>query len=167
MATGTKKRSKKRASRSPKPAKARKTSPPRLTVVTLGVQDLARSRAFYCDGLGFRASGSSNESIVFMEAGGVVLALYRRKLLADDANVPAEGGGFGGITLARNVASKAEVDAALDSAKKSGATILKPAQDAFWGGYSGYFADPDGHVWEVAHNPHWTLDATGRVVLPG
>ncbi len=140
---------------------------PRLTVVTLGVQDLSRSRAFYCDGLGFHASSSSNESIVFLEAGGAVLALYRRKLLADDANLPAEGSGFGGVTLARNVASPAEVDAALETARRAGATILKPAQRAFWGGYSGYFADPDGHPWEVAHNPHWKLDAAGRVVLPG
>lgn len=93
-------------------------------------------------------------------------ALYRRKLLADDANIPSEGSGFGGVTLARNVGSKTEVDAALDVAKTAGATILKPAQEAFWGGYSGYFADPDGHPWEVAYNPHWKLDAEGRVVLP-
>jgi len=138
---------------------------PRLTVVTLGVQDLARARTFY-EALGFAESSSSNESIVFMDAGGVVLALYRRKLLADDANIPAEGSGFGGVTLARNVRSKAEVDAALDVAKMAGASILKPAQQAFWGGYSGYFADPDGHTWEVAHNPYWKLDAAGRVVLP-
>jgi uncharacterized glyoxalase superfamily protein PhnB len=137
----------------------------RLTVVTLGVQDLARARAFYCDGLGYRASSRSNESIVFMDAGGVVLALYRKKLLADDANLPSEGSGFGGVTLARNVASKAAVDAALEVAKGAGATILKPAQQAFWGGYSGYFADPDGHPWEVAYNPYWKLDAAGRVVL--
>jgi catechol 2,3-dioxygenase-like lactoylglutathione lyase family enzyme len=134
-------------------------------VVTLGVHDLARSRTFY-EALGFRASGASNESIVFMDAGGVVLALYRRKLLADDANLSSEGSGFGGVTFARNVASRAKVDAALDEAKKAGAHILKPAHEAFWGGYSGYFADPDGHPWEVAHNPHWKLDATGRVVLP-
>jgi uncharacterized glyoxalase superfamily protein PhnB len=103
---------------------------------------------------------------VFVDAGGVVLALYRRKLLADDANLSPEGSGFGGVTLARNVGSPAEVDAALDTAKKAGASILKPAQGAFWGGYSGYFADPDGHPWEVAYNPHWGLDAAGRVVLP-
>ena len=102
-----------------------------------------------------------------MDAGGVVLALYRRKPLADDANIPSEGSGFGGATFARNVGSKAEVDAALDVAKTAGAAILKPAQEAFWGGYSGYFADPDGHPWEVAYNPHWKLDADGRVVLPG
>jgi predicted lactoylglutathione lyase len=133
--------------------------------VTLGVQDLARSRSFY-EALGFHSSSGSNESITFMDAGGVVLALYRRKLLADDANIPSEGSGFGGVTLARNVGSKAKVDAALGVAKKAGATILKPAQQAFWGGYSGYFTDPDGHPWEVAYNPHWKLDADGRVVLP-
>jgi hypothetical protein len=143
----------------------RTTAAPHLTVVTLGVHDLARSREFY-EALGFQASSSSNESIVFMDAGVVVLALYRRKLLADDANLPSEGSGFGGVTLARNVGSRADVDAALDSATKAGATILKPAQEAFWGGYSGYFADPDGHPWEVAYNPHWKLDAEGRVVLP-
>ncbi len=143
-----------------------KTSPPRLTVVTLGVSDLARSRAFYCAGLGFEASSISNEHIVFMAAGGVVLALYPRKLLADDAHVPSKGSGFGGLALARNLKSKAAVDAALVVAKKAGAAILKPAQEVFWGGYSGYFGDPDGHVWEVAYNPHWKLDRDGRVVLP-
>jgi uncharacterized glyoxalase superfamily protein PhnB len=135
--------------------------------VTLGVQNLARARTFYCKGLGFLASSASNENIVLLDAGGIVLALYRRKLLADDANLPSEGSGFGGLTLARNVASKSEVDAALATAKKAGGTLLKPAQEAFWGGYSGYFADPDGHPWEVAYNPHWKLDAKGRVVLPG
>jgi catechol 2,3-dioxygenase-like lactoylglutathione lyase family enzyme len=149
-----------------KPTKPARTSPPpRLTVVTLGVQDLARARAFYCHGLGFRASKASNESIVFLDAGGVVLALYRRKLLADDANV-SEGSGFGGVTLAHNVRSTDEVDAAFERAKTAGATVLKAPHAAFWGGYSGYFADPDGHPWEVAHNPHWKLDASGRVVLP-
>jgi uncharacterized protein len=147
--------------RSKKASTARRTktsgsSSPRLTVVILGIQDLARACAFY-EALGFHASSTSNESIVFTDAGGVVLALFRRKLLADDANIPSEGSGFGGVTLARNVGSKAEVDVALDAAKKVGATILKPAQEAFWGGYSGYFADPDGHLWEGAYNPHWKL----------
>src|SRR5580704_616162 len=145
---------KKKPSKKPRRSTPRRAPPghhtePRLTVVTLGVQDLARSRTFY-QVLGFRPASSSNESIVFMDAGGVVLALYRRKLLADDANIPSEGSGFGGVTLARNVGSKGEVDAALDAAKKAGATVLKPAQEAFWGGYSGHFADPDGHPWEVA-----------------
>src|SRR5271163_4276296 len=104
-------------------AARKKPLAPHLTVVTLGVSDLARSRAFYCDGLGFRASSISNENIVFMDAGGLVLALYPRKLLADDAHVPSKGSGFGGVALARNVKSKAAVDAALDVAAKAGATI--------------------------------------------
>jgi uncharacterized glyoxalase superfamily protein PhnB len=87
-------------------------------------------------------------------------------MLADDANMTSEGSGFGGVTLARNVASKAAVDAALAAAKEAGASILKPAHEAFWGGYSGYYADPDGHPWEVAHNPFWKLDRDGRVLLP-
>jgi catechol 2,3-dioxygenase-like lactoylglutathione lyase family enzyme len=137
-----------------------------LTVVTLGVSDVARSRRFYCEGLGFAASSGSDENIVFIDAGGVVLALYPRDLLAEDAHVSPKGAGFGGIALARNVGSKGEVDAALDVARRAGATILKTAQEVFWGGYSGYFADPDGHPWEVAYNPHWKLDAEGCVVLP-
>jgi hypothetical protein len=148
-----------------RPAGPRRSSGPRLTVVTLGVQSIARSRTFY-EALGFRPSSSPNESIVFMDAGGVVLALYRRKLLADDANILSEGSGFGGVTFARNVGSKAEVDAAFEVAKSAGATVLKPAREAFWGGYSGYLADPDGHAWEVVYNPHWTLDSEGGVVLP-
>ena len=141
-------------------------TPPRVTVVTLGVSDLARSRRFYCEGLGFSPSSASNDHIVFLDAGGVVLALYPRDLLAKDAQLSPKGSGFGGVTVARNVGTKGEVDAALEAARKAGAKILKPAQEAFWGGYSGYFADPDGHPWEVAYNPHWKLDADGRVVLP-
>jgi len=139
---------------------------PRLTVVTLGVSDLTRSRHFYCEGLGFRASSASNDHVVFIDAGGTVLGLYPRDLLATDAKVSAAGSGFGGIALAHNVASKAEVDAAFVVAARAGATILKTPEVAFWGGYSGYFSDPDGYLWEVAHNPHWTLDPAGRVVLP-
>jgi len=138
---------------------------PRINVITLGVANLAVARKFYCEGLGWPASSSSNEQIVFIDAGGVVLGLYPRALLADDALL-TPGTGFGGVTLAQNVASKAEVDDALNAAVKAGATILKPAVDTFWGGYSGYFTDPDGHPWEVAWNPHWTLDKDRRVVLP-
>lgn len=138
----------------------------RLTVVTLGVSDLASSRRFYCEGLGFVASSTSDEHIVFIDAVGVVLGLYPRDLLARDARVPEKGSGFGGVTLARNVGSRGEVDTALEVARQAGAKILKPAQEAFWGGYSGYFADPDGYPWEIAYNPHWKLDAEGRVVLP-
>lgn len=139
---------------------------PCVTVITLGVSDLARSRKFYCEGLGFAPSSSSNEHITFMQAGGVVLALYDRSSLAHDANLPAQGSGFGGVTLARNLGSKAEVDAALATAERAGGRILKPAQEVFWGGYSGYFADPDGHPFEVAYNPYWTLSPSGLVELP-
>ncbi len=138
---------------------------PRMTVVTLGVTELPRARAFYVEGLGFRASTASNEHITFLDAGGVVLSLYGRAALAEDACVPP-GAGFGGIALAWNVASEAEVDASLARAVAAGARLLKPAQRVFWGGYSGYFADPDGHPWEVAFNPHWQLDADGGVVFP-
>jgi catechol 2,3-dioxygenase-like lactoylglutathione lyase family enzyme len=139
---------------------------PSLSVITLGVEDLQRSRRFYCEGLGFRAARGSDENIVFLQAGGVVLGLYPRKLLAEDAMLPHAGSGFGGITLARNVASKAEVDAALEQAERAGARILKSAREVFWGGYSGYFADPDGHPWEVAYNPYWELGEDGQVKLP-
>jgi catechol 2,3-dioxygenase-like lactoylglutathione lyase family enzyme len=140
----------------------------RITVVTLGVADLARARRFYLDGLGFRASPSGNDHITFVDAGGIVLALFGRDALADDANLGARrrAGDWDGVTLAQNVDSRDQVDRALADAVAAGATLLKPAQEVFWGGYSGYFADPDGHVWEVAHNPFWPLDERGRVVLP-
>ena len=139
---------------------------PCISVITLGVADLARSRRFYCEGLGFRDANHSDEHIVFLHAGGVMLALYPRHLLAEDAQLPVAGSGFGGITLARNLGTKEEVDAALLRAEKAGAHILKSAREVFWGGYSGYFADPDGYPWEVAYNPHWDLDEQGLVLLP-
>jgi hypothetical protein len=142
---------------------------PRISLVTLGVADLARARAFYVEGLGFRASSAGNEHVVFLDAGGVVLSLYGRAALAEDACLPLareEGAGFGGIALAWNQASEADVDATIARAVAAGARLLKPAQKVFWGGYSGYFADLDGHPWEVAFNPHWKLDADGAVVLP-
>jgi catechol 2,3-dioxygenase-like lactoylglutathione lyase family enzyme len=138
----------------------------RLSIVALGVADLARARRFYCDRLGWRESAAGNESICFIGAGGVVLGLYGREALAEDAGVSAEGGGFAGFTLAHNVASEADVDRTLAEAVAAGATLVKPGQKVFWGGYSGYFADPDGHLWEVAHNPFFPLDADGRVQLP-
>ena len=137
-----------------------------LTLVTLGVNDLAVSRRFYVDGLGFRPSSGGNEHICFFSMNGVVLSLYGRASLAEDAHLPAEGSGFRGFTLAINMGSRAEVDEALARAERAGARILKPAQEVFWGGYSGYFADPDGNAWEIAHNPFWALDDAGRVVLP-
>ena len=137
----------------------------RLSVVTLGVADLERSRRFYEDGLGWRRGNASDE-VVFFQIGGAVLALFPRDALAEDARLPAEGSGFGGVTLAQCVRTREEVDAVLAEAAAAGATILKPAQDVFWGGYSGYFADPDGHPWEVAWNPHWALGDDGGVKLP-
>jgi catechol 2,3-dioxygenase-like lactoylglutathione lyase family enzyme len=138
----------------------------RLSVITLGVVDVERSRQFYVTGLGWRASSSSSEQVVFIDAGTVVLALYPLDLLAEDATLTAPEPGFSGVTLAQNVRSKAEVDAVLEEAVRAGAELIKPAGDTFWGGYSGYFADPDGHPWEIAYNPHWGLDDSGRVQLP-
>ena len=139
---------------------------PRLSIVTLGVADVARSTSFYA-GLGFRPSVVSDEKIAFLDAGGVVLALYPRALLAEDAKLPAgEKAPFGGFTLAHNVREKGDVDRVLAEVSAAGATILKPAEDAFWGGRSGYFADLDGHPWEVAWNPHFPFRADGTVKLP-
>ena len=136
----------------------------RLSLVTLGVADLERARRFYEDGLGWRRSNKEAE-VAFYQAGGMVLALWSRQALAADAHLPAEGSGFRGIALAYNARTREEVDAVLAEAKAAGAAIPKPAEDAFWGGYSGYFADPDGHLWEVAWNPHWTIAADGSVRL--
>ncbi|MFI9653641.1 VOC family protein [Guyparkeria sp. GHLCS8-2] len=140
----------------------------RLSVITLGVADLARSRAFYEQGLGWTVGGAA-EQVVFFQLNGIVLALYPRADLAADAGVPAgEGGGFAGMTLAHNVRSPQEVDEVLVEAQRAGGRLVKPGVAVFWGGYSGYFADPDGHLWEVAHNPLWGLDAAGNVSLaPG
>ncbi len=138
---------------------------PRLSLLTLGVADVARSRAFY-ERLGFTASPTSNQSVTFFPAGGVVLALYGRDALAEDAHVPPEGSGFGGVALAHNVRRREEVAAVLAEAEAAGGRVLKPAQDVFWGGHSGYFADPDGHPWEVAWNPFFSFTEDGRLVLP-
>lgn len=138
----------------------------RLNIITLGVTDLARSIRFYRDGLGWQLSKVSNAHIALIPMGGIILALYGRESLAEDAQQPPPGSGFAGFTLAQNVASKEAVRAALEKAQAAGGTILKPAQDVFWGGYSGYFADPDGFAWEVAWNPHFTLTESGQVVLP-
>jgi hypothetical protein len=136
----------------------------RLSLVTLGVADLDRARRFYEDGLGWRR-GNDHAEVVFFQAGGMILGLFSRRALAEDAGLPDDGRGFGGIALAYNARTRAEVDAVLAEAAAAGAKILKPAHDAFWGGYSGYFADPDGHVWEVAWNPEWTIAADGSVSL--
>jgi len=137
----------------------------RLSIVTLGVVDVGRSRRFY-ESLGWRASGAGNESVVFFQLGGIVLGLYGRAALAEDARLPAEGGGFGGISLAHNVRTREAVDALLAEVASVGGRILKPAEDAFWGGYSGYFADPDGHPWEVAWNPYFPILPDGSIQLP-
>ena len=139
---------------------------PRISLVTLGVRDLPRAVRFYRDGLGWPMSGAGDADVAFFRTGGIVLALWRRDLLAADAQLPEEGAGFGGIVLAHNVRSKEEVDAALAVAVAAGGTILRPAQDAFWGGYYGHFADPDGHPWEVAWNPGFPLAEDGTVQLP-
>ena len=141
------------------------TFEPRISIVTLGVADIAKARAFY-ERLGFTASKASNENVCFMQLGGLVLSLYGRAALAEDAQVSDTAIGFSGITLAHNCRSEAAVDTAIAHAVACGATLKKPAQKVFWGGYSGYFADPDGHLWEVAHNPFAPLDAEGRVQLP-
>lgn len=137
----------------------------RLSIVTLGVADLERATSFY-ERLGWRRSARAAEGVAFFQAGGMVFALYPREALADDAKVPAAGEGFRGFALAHNVRSKADADAVIDEAVAAGGTLVKPAEDVFWGGYSGYFADPDGFLWEVAWNPHFPLDQAGAVQLP-
>ncbi len=137
----------------------------RLSVVTLGVSDMARAVQFY-EALGWQEiddGGGETAPKIFKIGSGQLLALYDWALLAADATLPAEGEGFRGITLAQCLASPDEVDAAMADAAAAGATRLKPAASTFWGGYGGYFADPDGHVWEIAHNPYW-FDAYGNVI---
>jgi hypothetical protein len=136
----------------------------RLSLVTLGVDDLERSRRFYEDGLGWRR-GNAHAEVVFFQIGGAILGLFSRKELAADARLPVAGSGFGGMTLGYNARTRAEVDAVLAEAAAAGAEILKPAEDTFWGGYAGYFADPDGHPWEVAWNPDWTIADDGSIRL--
>jgi uncharacterized protein len=136
----------------------------RLSLVTLGVADLGRARAFY-EGLGWKTRAEPDDDVVFFQAGGTVVALWSRESLAEDTAVD-DSGGWGGITLAYNTRSPDEVDAVLAEANRAGATIARPAAATFWGGYSGVFLDPDGHAWEVAHNPHWTIADDGSVVLP-
>lgn len=135
----------------------------RVSLITLGVADLARSLRFY-ESLGWRRANDHAE-VVFFQAGGLVLGLFARAALAADAGLSEEGSGFRGIALAYNARSREEVDAVLAEATAAGAKLLKPAEDAFWGGYSGYFADPDGHLWEVAWNPDWTVLEDGSVRL--
>ena len=135
----------------------------RLSLVTLGVADIERARAFY-EALGW-AGVSPDGEVVFFQAGGLVVALWGRGLLAEDSAVD-DRGGWGGVTLAHNVGSPDEVDRVLAEAEAAGATIARRADATSWGGYSGVFIDPDGHPWEVAHNPLWRLDPDGSVHLP-
>lgn len=133
----------------------------RVSLLTLGARDLDKSVAFFTR-LGWRREGHS-ERVAFFRCGGIVVSLYPRDALAADAGVPSAGGGFEGFTLAYNTRTRAEVDATLAKAVVAGAELVKPAEDAFWGGYSGYFRDPDGHLWEVAWNPGFALDANGAI----
>lgn len=135
----------------------------RLSLVTLGVADLERSRAFYT-ALGWEAADSPDEEVVFFQAGGLVVGLWDRRRLADDSGV-VDSGGWGGVTLAHNVGSPTEVDAVIDQARAAGAVVAREPAPTFWGGYSGAFVDPDGHPWEIAHNPYWTITADGDTLL--
>ena len=137
----------------------------RVSLITLGVADLERSREFY-ERLGWRRSMANTEGIAFFQAGGMALGLYPRQELAKDANVSAHGEGFSGIALAYNARTQAEVDAVLQEAVAAGAKLVKPAQEAFWGGYSGYFSDLDGFLWEVAWNPSFPIAADGSIRIP-
>ncbi|HST14988.1 MAG TPA: VOC family protein [Gaiellaceae bacterium] len=135
----------------------------RVTLVTLGVSDLARARAFY-EALGWRTGAGPDDDVVFFDTGGLIVSLWSRESLAEDSGVQ-DGGGWGGVTFANNVGSPAEVDAVVERARAAGARIAREAGQTFWGGYSGVFVDPEGHPWEVAHNPHWSLRDDGSVSL--
>ncbi len=137
----------------------------RISLITLGVEDLDRSRAFY-ESLGWRTNAAPDDDVVFFQTGGMIVALWDRARLAEDSGV-ANSPGWGGVTLAYNVRSPAEVDAVIGEARAAGADIPREPAETFWGGYSGVFVDPDGHPWEVAHNPHWTVHEDGAVTLPG
>jgi len=135
----------------------------RLSVITLGVGDLARARGFY-EALGWRTRAGQDDDVVFFQAGGMVVALWDRAALAEDSGVE-DAGGWGGVTLAHNVRSRAGVDEVVEEARAAGATIAREPGETFWGGYSAAFVDPDGHPWEVAHNPRWAIDDDGSVEL--
>lgn len=135
---------------------------PRISMITLGVRDLPAAVKFYEEGLGFPRM-ESPESVAFFTLNGTWLGLYGREALAEDATVAAEGSGFEGFALAHNVHSEAEVDQLMAQAASAGATVVKQPEKVFWGGYSGYFKDLDGHLWEVAHNPHFWVGPTDPV----
>jgi uncharacterized protein len=135
----------------------------RVSVITLGVRDLKRSRAFY-EALGWHTRAAPGDDVVFFQAPGMIVALWDRAKLAADSGVK-DGGGWGGITLAHNVRSPAEVDSVTEEARSAGANVVREPAETFWGGYSAAVLDPDGHPWEIAHNPHWTLREDGSVEL--
>jgi uncharacterized protein len=148
------------------------TIPARISIVTLGVRDLATSIAFY-QALGWRKSTASNDQIAWFVTADSALGLFPHAELAADAGAPpgeparvGEPAGFRGVTLAVNLASPAEVDTAMAAAHAAGATVVQPPQKVFWGGYRGYFADPDGHLWELAHNPNFAFTDSGQLDLP-
>ncbi len=136
----------------------------RVSLITLGVSDLPRARAFY-EGLGWTTRAEPGDDVVFFQTPGCILALWDRAKLADDSAV-TDSDGWGGVTLAHNVRSPEEVEAVLAEAQAAGGRITRPGGETFWGGYSGIFEDPDGHPWEVAHNPRWTLNDDGSITLP-
>ena len=136
---------------------------PRLTLITLGVHDLPRARSFY-EAVGWKTGAAPDDDVVFFQSGDMVVALWDRERLAEDSAVE-DGGGWGGVTLAHNVGSREEVDAVTEEARAAGAAIGREPAETFWGGYSSVFIDPDGHPWEVAHNPRWTITPDGGLRL--
>lgn len=138
----------------------------RISIITLGVKNVEASKCFF-EALGWKPSIKSQGEIVFFQAGGIAIALYPKHLLAEDAGVPAASSGFSGVTIAHNVRSKEEVARVLSNAATAGGRIVKPAQDVFWGGHSGYFSDLDGYLWEVAWNPFSKLTPDGQFILEG
>ena len=136
-----------------------------LHLITLGVRDFKRSYQFYAEILGWKPSSASQDDVAFFQTSGVVLAIYRREKLAEDALISPEGSGFSGITLACNAQSESEVDEIISDLKSKGVQIIKEPQKAFWGGYSSYFADPDDYRWEVAYNPFFPFDESGNLRL--
>ncbi len=135
----------------------------RLSLITLGTRDLARARAFY-EALGWHTNAAPGDDVAFFQAGCMIVALWGREQLAEDSGVE-DSGGWGGVTLAYNTRSPQEVDAVIEEARSAGARIPREPGETFWGGYSGMFVDPDGHPWEVAHNPRWTIEPDGSVRL--
>ena len=136
----------------------------RISLITLGVSDLDRARSFY-EGLGWRTGASPDDDVVFFQAGGMVLALWDRAKLAEDSMV-SDPGGWGGVTPAICLRGRRQVDEVIEEARAAGGKVGREPAETFWGGYSGVFIDPDGHPWEVAHNPNWTINEDGSVTLP-